>query len=199
MLPINVMFMGRSGSGKDTQADLLRKALEERDGIKSVLYIYTGAHLRSIMYDTDTLTGYLIKEKVMVAGDKAPDFLAIWAWAKDCIYKLQEHHHVILSSSPRTVLEAKVLDDAFTFYYRMNVYPIYLNVSRKEAFERLRSRGRFDDTDETINNRLDYFEKWVMPTIEYYRTESKNRLIEIDGNAHDVEKIHYDILKSIGI
>jgi adenylate kinase family enzyme len=87
------------------------------------------------------------------------------AWAKDCIYKLEEHHHVILSSSPSTVLEATVLDDAFTFYCRMNAYPVYLNVSHKEAIERLRSRGRFDDTDQNINNRLDYFEKWIMPTI----------------------------------
>jgi adenylate kinase family enzyme len=199
MLPVNVMFIGRSGSGKDTQAELLRKALENRDSAVSILYIYTGAHLRSVMRDTNILTGNLIKENVMDAGNKAPDFLAIWAWAKEFIYRLQEHHNVILSSSPRTVFEAKILDEAFAFYSRSNVCPIYLKVSRDEAFKRLRNRGRFDDTDETINKRLDYFEKWVMSTIEYYRTESKNRLIEIDGNPHDIEKIHHDILRAIGI
>lgn len=192
------MIIGYSGCGKDTQAGLIQKLLEEREGNDSVLYVYTGAHLREAE-KLGTHTARLITEKIMRIGAKAPDFLAIWAWANDIIANLKEDHHLILSSSPRTVLESKVMDDAFEFYGRKNVFPIYLNVARKEAFDRLKARGRFDDTDEAINNRLDYFEKFVLPAVEYYRKESKNKLIEIDGNPRDPQKIHEDVKRALGL
>lgn len=192
------MVIGYSGCGKDTQAGLVQRFLEERDGKGSVLYVYTGAHLRDVE-KLGTYTAKLITEKIMKVGAKAPDFLAVWAWAQDIISNLKEGHHLILSSSPRTVLEAKIIDDAFRFYGRENVYPIYLNVNRREAFDRLKARKRFDDTDEAINHRLDYFERDVLPAVEYYRAESKNKLIEIDGNPRDPEQIHKVIKEAIGL
>ena len=192
----NILFIGFSGSGKDTQAHLVENVLRERSGKDSVLYIYTGEHLREAVKKGGH-TGQYIQKKVMEAGNKAPDYLAIWAWGNDLVHKMLPEHHLIFSGSPRTRLEAVVLDDAFVFYDRPHVYPIYLNVARDEAFRRLKERKRADDTDDTINNRLDYFERIVIPAVEYYRSESVNGLIEIDGNPHDQEKIHQDILRAI--
>lgn len=191
-------FMGFSGSGKDAQAALLRQALEKKYGEHSVLYVYTGENLRNAI-KSGTYTARLIKEKVMDVGAKAPDFLAIWAWGQSFISALQEGQHILLSSSPRTLLEAKVLDDAASFYGTHKVYPIYLNVAREEAVSRLKARGRFDDIDETINARLSWFEAHVHPAIEYYRRESKNKLIEIDGNPRDPQKIHEAIKQAVGL
>ncbi|MBI4114786.1 MAG: nucleoside monophosphate kinase [Candidatus Niyogibacteria bacterium] len=203
---MNVMFMGLPGSGKDTQAEFLQKILEERDGKGSVLYIYTGARLRKTE-KSGTYTAGLITEKIMKKGAKAPDFLAIWVWAQSFVSELKKDNHIILSSSPRTLHEAKALDDAFAFYNREYVFPIYLNISLHEASERLSKvvdRGgsddvRIDDVPETINKRLAWFETFVRPAIEYYRTESKNKLIEIDGNPHDPERIHQEIRRAIGL
>ncbi|MDP2677038.1 MAG: nucleoside monophosphate kinase [bacterium] len=194
----NLMILGYSGSGKDTQAALVQQVLEKRDGEGSVLYVYTGANLR----EAETWRTYnsrLITEKIMNKGAKAPDFLAIWAWAEDIMRNLKENQHIILSSSPRTILEAKTLDDMFAFYERENVYPVYLNVKREEAYNRLLARERSDDTPEIINNRFDYFGEYVLPAVDYYRTESKHALIEIDGNSHDEQKIHEEIKKAIGL
>ena len=194
----NVLFIGFSGSGKDTQAHLLENVLRERGGKDSVLYIYTGEHLREAV-KRGGHTGQYIQKKVMEAGNKAPDYLAIWAWGNDLVYKMSPEHHLVFSGSPRTKLEAIALDDAFVFHDRPHVYPIYLNVARDEAFRRLKERKRADDTDDTINNRLDYFERVVIPAVEYYRSESVHGLIEIDGNPQDQEKIHQNILKAIGL
>lgn len=194
----NVLFIGFSGSGKDTQAHLLENVLREKNGRDNVLYIYTGESLRDAV-KRGGHTGQYIQKKVMEAGDKAPDYLAIWAWGSDLVYKLSPEHHLIFSGSPRTRLEAIALDDAFVFHDRPFVYPIYLNVGRDEAFRRLKERKRADDTDETINNRLNYFERVVIPAVDYYRSGSRHKLIEIDGNPHDQEKIHQGILKAIGL
>lgn len=196
--PYNVLFIGRSGSGKDTQAELLQKTLEGRFGEGSVLYIYTGEHLRELSEKhEEVFIAKLLKEKVMDVGGKAPDFLACWAWSEDIIYKLKSGQHTIFSSSPRTALEAKVMDEMFEFFDRKNVFPILVDVAREEAFWRLKNRGRADDTDQGINARLDFYEKYVAPVPEYYETESPNKLIRIDGNPRDIQKIHQDILKAL--
>ncbi len=71
----------------------------------------------------------------MKGGNKAPDFIAIWAWAKELIYSAKPNQHIIFDGSPRTPLEAKALDEALEFYERKNVKPILIDVSQEEARE----------------------------------------------------------------
>ena len=196
--PITVFFIGYSGCGKDTQAGLLQKFLEKRDGLGSVLYIYTGDELRKFA-EGSSYTAKKIKNDILEVGGKAPDFLAIYAWAEVFNKNFKPEHHLLFSSSPRTAIEAQILDEAMGFYGREKVYPVFLNVSREEAFSRLKKRGRSDDTDEVIRSRLDFFDREVRPALEYYKTQIKNKLVDIDGNPHDENKIHEDILKALAL
>ncbi|MBI2628077.1 MAG: nucleoside monophosphate kinase [Candidatus Niyogibacteria bacterium] len=196
---LNFIFIGRSGSGKGTQAELLKKHLEEKYGPDSVLYIYTGAKLRELVGQKEFLTARLVDEKVMKAGAKAPDFLAVWAWASRFIQEMDEKKNLIVDGSPRTILEAKMLDESFLFYGRKKVFPVFIDVSREEATRRMKKRGRPDDTAERIENRLAYYEKYVRPALDYYKTESKNKIIQIDGNPLDPELIHQNVLKAVGL
>ncbi len=196
---LNLIFIGKSGAGKGTQAGLMKEFLEKRDNEGSVFYIYTGEHLRSLIKNNPDLeTSKLVDEKVMKGGNKAPDFIAIWAWAKELIYSAKPFQHIIFDGSPRTPLEVKALDEALEFYERKNVKPILIDVSPEEARLRMLKRGRKDDTEKQIKNRLAYYEKYVVPAIEYYRNESKNGLIVIDGNSHDIIAIHINILVALG-
>ncbi|MEK7121958.1 MAG: nucleoside monophosphate kinase, partial [Patescibacteria group bacterium] len=196
---LNFIFIGRSGSGKGTQAELLKKHLEEKNGPDSVLYVYTGAKLRELTGQKESLTARLVDEKVMKAGDKAPNFLAVWAWGSRFIQEMDEKRHLILDGSPRTIMEAKMLDEAFLFYGRKKVFPLFIDVSEEEVTRRMKKRSRADDTDERIKNRLAYYEEYVLPAVKYYRKESKNKLIRIDGNPLDPELIHQNILKAVGL
>ncbi len=196
---LNFIFFGRSGSGKGTQAEFLKKYLEEKYGANSVLYVYTGAKLRELVDQKEFLTARLVDEKVMKAGAKAPDFLAVWAWGERLVKEMDEKKHLIVDGSPRTIMEAKMLDEAFLFYGRKKIFPLLIDVSREEAARRMKKRGRADDTDEQIKSRLAYYEEYVLPAVEYYGKESKNKLIRIDGNPLDRELIHQNILKAAGL
>ena len=196
--PIMVFFIGLSGSGKDEQAGRLQAALEARDGEKSALYIYTGEILRTLV-KTGSFVGQWVGENVMKTGAKAPDSLAVWAWQQALNEKFTGREHLLFSSSPRTVLEAQVFDDFAKAFGFARVYPIFLDVDRTVAFQRLMDRKRADDTPETINSRLDYFEVQVRPALDYFRGKSKHRLIVIDGNPTDRQKIHQDILKALNL
>ena len=196
--PTVFLFMGLSGSGKDTQAGLVRELLEKRDGPDSVLWLSTGDALRNIL-KSGGYTGNLIDKKILGAGAIAPPFLATLLWAEKAVKELEPGQHAIFPSSPRTLSEAQNLDDFAEFFDRKRVYPIFLNVERAEAFGRLKARGRADDTDETINNRLDYFARVVLPAVEYYRNESKNGLVEVDGNPNDIQLIHRRVLLATGL
>jgi adenylate kinase family enzyme len=192
--PYTFLFIGRSGCGKGTQAELLKKYLEENDK-RPVLYVYAGKRMRDLIEKENSLTSQKAKE-IMLFGGKQPDFLAIWAWSNEFVANVKENVHLIIDGSPRTIIEAMVLDEAFEFYRREIIKPIFLDVSREWARDKLLKRARFDDTEEKINNRMDYFEKYVQPAVEYYETKSKNKLVRINGEP-TIEEIHQEIIKKV--
>lgn len=194
--PLTLLLTGRSGCGKGTQADLLRGYLEKNtEG--PVLYVYAGDKMRELVEKETSLTSKLAKE-IMMSGKKQPDFLAVWSWSNELVAKLTEDTNLIIDGSPRTAIEAKVLDEAFEFYKRGNIKLILLDVSYEWASERLLARKRFDDTEERIKNRLEYFEKFVSPAIEYYEKESKNKLIRVNGEQ-SIEKVHEEIMRKLDL
>ena len=190
---IAVFFMGYSGSGKDTQADLLRQYLEKRG--ESVFWVSTGDIMREAVKQ-GTFAGRMIDKKVMKAGKFAPPFAATWAWAAGVMPHFQEGQHIVFPSSPRTLEEAHDLDD-FADFFDLRSCPLFVDVAREEAFRRLKARGRADDTDDVINHRLDTFIEKALPAVEYFRSESKNGLITIDGNPSDPLQIHDAIVKAL--
>lgn len=195
--PYNFVFIGRSGCGKGTQAALLKKFLETKSGAGSVLYVSTGDHLRNLKDHQEFYTSRFVEEKVFNAGEKAPSALGIWAWTTELIHGVTENNHVIVDGAPRTAMEAAIMDEMFDFYNRANVFHIFLNTSVEWVSEKMLKRGRFDDNPENIQHRMAYYEKHVVPTIEYFKKESKHKLVEVNGEQA-IEKVHEDIVKAIG-
>lgn len=123
------IFIGRSGSGKGTQIDLLSKKLKEDNPEIGINYISTGKILRKF-WEEDSFSNKLSKE-ILNKGDLQPEFLVIYLWGKDLIEDMKGNEHLILDGTPRRLNEAEVLDSAIKFYQRENPTVVYLNVSRE--------------------------------------------------------------------
>ena len=192
--PLVFLLMGRSGCGKGTQAKLLIKYLKDNN-FAETLYVYTGERLRNFAEKEENFAARLAKSK-MKDGDLLPSFLAVWLWSGALIEGVKENNNVIMDGSPRTLLEALMMDDAMEFYGRSDVVPIFLETSEEWSTQKMLGRGRSDDNLKSIKKRMAYFEKSVAPVIDYYEKESKHKLIKVNGEQ-SVEDVHREILEKV--
>jgi len=190
-----VIFVGRSGCGKGTQADLFKNRIHQTDEDKNhILYVETGEHFRKFIRG-DNFSSELSR-KIYENDERQPNFIACWMWANVLIDELDEGMHLVFDGAPRARPEAEILTTALNFYHRENPVVVYLNVSREWSEERLLARGRSDDkTLAKITKRLNWFDKDVMPAIEYFRKDSFYRFLEINGEQ-SIEKVHADIVSA---
>ena len=187
------IFFGASGSGKGTQAKLLKKYLEETD-TRKIAYIETGNRFREF----NDKPGYLpskISETVNNGG-LLPVCLSVWNWTNAFFDELEENTHIILDGSPRRQLELPVLESALDFLNYDDVHIISLDVPRELLVDRLTSRDRNDDNTEQINRRLDWFMSEVQPMLDYYSENPRYKFHDIDGSK-TVEQIQQEILTKI--
>lgn len=192
--PHTFIFFGRSGCGKGTQAKLLTKYLDETTDRKT-LYVETGARFREFADDANNFTSSLTRE-VMAEGKLMPEFLPIWVWADALVRGFTGEEHLVLDGLSRRAHEAPILHAALSFYKREHPFVVYINVSRERAFDMLKKRGRGDDTDDSINRRLDWFDENVLPAIKYFQNNSYFQFIEINGEQ-TIEEVHAELMGKI--
>ena len=165
------IFLGAPGVGKGTMAALLAK---END----MIHISTGEIFREAIKN-ETKLGIKVKQ-IIDAGDYVPDELtnAIVAEAIDNL----GNKGYILDGFPRTINQVEFLEKN---------YPVdkafLLEAPKDSVIKRLLSRGRSDDTEETIKNRINVYETETKPLINFY-TE-KNILVSVDSSGSIEENL----------
>ncbi len=192
--PLTFVFIGQSGSGKGTQADLIQKYLEKKDPKREIFHLETGKRFRQFI--KKNLFASRLSSKIYQKGGLHPEFLAVWMWADLMVNNLEENQHMLIDGSPRKLHEAHVLDSAFEFFGRHKPFIIYLNISDQEVMRRLLKRKRLDDNEDDIKNRISWYHSDVWPTIEYYRENKKYNFLDIDGSK-DSKEVHSEIIKAI--
>jgi adenylate kinase family enzyme len=192
-----VIFIGPSGSGKGTQADLFKNWIHRRDPEKNpILYVETGERFRQFIRSEGYSSS--LSKKVYDKDERQPDFIACWMWGNVLIEELDENSHLVFDGAARSKPEAMVLTTALRFYEREKTTVIYLDVSSKWSEKHLLSRGRFDDVNiSKIDKRLEWFEKDTKPAIEYFKSDPFYRVIEVNGEQA-IEKVHQDIIDAYG-
>jgi adenylate kinase len=183
------IILGRSGSGKGTQAHLL----EEK--ISPCLYVKTGELFRALA-QRDTFIGRKVN-KILLSGVLPQQWLAEFLWQGELISRIiTGQENIIFDGMPRRLDEAKELDEMLEWLERKNLNVILLDISREEAKARLLKRLRSDDVSSAIDKRLDWFEAEVMPVVEYYK--ASGRLIIVDGIG-SIEEIFERIIKVLNL
>lgn len=188
-----VIFIGRSGCGKGTQGDLLKEWIHQNDHIKNqILYVESGNNFRQFIRGDNLSAKQALN--IYEKDERQPDFLACCLWGQSLINDLDKDMHLIFDGAPRSLPEAVLVTSALDFYEREEPRVIFIDVSRKWSEERLLARGRTDDrTLSKINKRLDWFDKDVVPAIEFFRNNPRYKFLEIDGEQ-TIEKVHQEIL-----
>lgn len=191
-----IIFIGRSGSGKGTQAEKLRGFLELYDTRKT-FHLEAGHRFRSFIAEENYSS--LLARKISEDGGLQPEFLSIWAWAGELINSVDKHDHLMIDGTPRREIEAKILESAFDFYGRNNVEVVYINVSKKWAMDRMKKRGRADDKElADVEARMEWFERDVSRVLDYYRSHKNHKFHEINGEQ-SIEKVYLDIITALGL
>lgn len=170
--PITFIFLGPPGSGKGTQAQILADELD-------ILHISTGEILRQAIADRTPLGEKA--QSYMDRGELVPDELLL-----DLIQERLTHPDAskgwILDGFPRNVAQASFLDRLLEKIELAADHIINLAVPAETLVERLLSRGRKDDSEDTIRRRLVVYEEQTAPVIDYYQQQGK--LATVDGDRH---------------
>lgn len=193
--PNTFIFYGPSGSGKGTQAELLSSYLEENTPQATVLHVYPGKLLRGFTKDFDTYTSKLTKQ-VMEKGGLLPAFIPIWAWTNFLIHNFSGSEHLIFDGVARKKKEVNVLEGALNFFEIEKPFVIYLDVSNDWARDKLLKRGRSDDNEDDIKNRLKWFDEQVLSLLDYYKENEYYNFLDINGEQ-TIEQVHQDIKEQI--
>jgi adenylate kinase len=187
---LNIVFFGRPGSGKGTQSE---KVIEKY----GLLHISTGDLLREEVA-AQTELGKQAKA-IMDTGELVSDKIVI-GMIRNKIEEHQDGPGFIFDGFPRTVDQARELRKALTDYDERVGVMISLEVSREELVKRLLKRGeetgRSDDKLETINNRIDVYNRQTIPVTYYYDKMHKHAAVEGTGS---VDKIFDRIVEVIAI
>lgn len=193
--PRTIIFFGRSGCGKGTQAGLLIDSFTKSDPKRKIVYIETGKKFREFMQE-DSYSAHLTKG-LMESGGLLPEFLPIWMWTDHMVKNLSTEEHLILDGLCRRSSESLVLDSAIQFYQRKSPAVIHLDVSREWSRKHLLARGRADDIKWNIDERLTWYDTNVIPAMDFFRQNSHYQFFDINGER-SIEHVHEDILKAIG-
>lgn len=178
-----LIIFGPPGVGKGTQAELLAKKLE-------LDHISTGAILREAV-SAETELGKRAKE-IMDRGDLVPDEI-MNGIVKETLSKVSSKGF-ILDGYPRTVVQAEALSGIFDDLGMKNVKVINLKADESEIVGRLLKRGRSDDTEETIKNRLKVYFDSTAPVKDFY--DKKGIVLEAEGMG-DIEEINGSLMQII--
>ena len=184
---IKVVFLGPPGAGKGTQAVRIAKKY-------NVPHISTGDILRAAVKEGTEL-GKLAKS-YMDRGELVPDDVIIGIIRERLSQPDVRERGFILDGFPRTIAQAEALDELLAKMELPLDKVIYLNVDDEEIVKRLLARGRADDTEEVIRNRLKVYREQTAPLVDYY-TE-KGLLVEIYG-VGEIEEITKKIEESLGL
>ena len=101
----------------------------------------------------------------------------------------QKKNKLIFDGYPRSLDQAKNLDNLLNDSEQKIGFVFYLNVNKKTIVERLEKRKfiekRTDDNLDTILKRYDTYMETTKPVLDYY--SKKNNFREIDGSVNITE------------
>lgn len=178
-----LLFLGPPGAGKGTQANLFCK----KYGLN---HLSTGDLLRDEVSSRSALG--LKAAEVMNKGELVSDELVL-SIVEGRLASIKKGW--LLDGFPRNVNQANSLKSLLERINQPLEAVVLIKVADDYLIKRLLERGRQDDNEEVIINRLNIYREKTSPLIDLYANEGI--LEEIEGNA-DIDVVFSCIEKSLG-
>lgn len=173
---LKIVLLGAPGTGKGTQSE---KLVAEY----GVPQISTGDLLRTAVAEQTEL-GQKAKA-AMDAGELVSDDIVV-GMIQERLNEPDAAQGFILDGFPRSLAQAEALDELLNQLNRPLQRVVHLQVDDEEIVKRLMARGRADDSEETIRNRLNVFQQQTRPLVEHYQ---KQGLLASVKGVGDIEEI----------
>jgi len=212
-VPITIILMGIQGSGKGTQAQLLKERL-------GFVGLDAGHLLRKKSQESSEI-GRKISE-ILASGQLIPNEITA-PIVLDELIKIDERKPLVIDGFPRTKENADSLEDMLlTSGRKSSAVVVNINLAEESAIGRLASRKvcsncgkifgstelllcdncggelkkRSDSSEEATRKRLQWHWTSVNPIIEQYRHQYP--FYDIDGNQ-PVEQVYQSIVTALGL
>jgi adenylate kinase len=185
---MRIVLLGPPGSGKGTQATLLKNRLQ-------VPHISTGDLLRAAVAAGTPLG--LKAKAAMDAGELVSDELML-GLIEERLGVDDVKAGYILDGYPRNLAQARALDEVLARLELPVEKALSLIVDEDQIVERLAKRakeeGRSDDTETVVRNRLEVYRQQTAPVAGHYR--DGGLLVEVDGIG-SIEQINQRLTDAI--
>ena len=171
---MRLVLLGPPGAGKGTQAEKLAEKL-------GIPQISTGELFRHNIGNGTKLG--LEAKRYLDAGDLVPSELTNQL-VDDRLNDPDVAGGFILDGYPRAVEQAKALHAMLDRRGLELDAVVEFRVSEDLLFDRLKGRGRADDTDDVIHNRMKVYRDETAPLLDYYSDELKT--VDAVGTVDEV-------------
>ena len=175
-----LVFLGPPGVGKGTAAEKIVASL-------GFHWLSTGDMLREAQRSGSPF-GQRVTEYID-SGRLVPDELII-ELVEGEIATLAPSTRLLLDGFPRTLPQAIALDENLERHDNQVDLVIELQADQDDLVRRIRGRsqtdGRTDDTLETLQQRLEEFDRETAPLTAYYQNQGKLQVIDARGSPGKV-------------
>ncbi|MEB3224558.1 MAG: adenylate kinase [Synechococcus sp.] len=171
-----LIFLGPPGAGKGTQAQILAESC-------GIPHISTGEILREAIASQTELgqkaQGFVDR------GELVPDSL-ILDLIRERLQQSDAQQGWILDGFPRNVSQAEFLSGLLAELNQSCDVALNLEVPDSTLVERLLSRGRKDDNQDTIRRRLEVYREQTAPVIDFYQNQGALKSVDGDRPLEEV-------------
>ena len=187
---MNVIIFGPPGAGKGTQAKYLVNKLNS-------FQVSTGDMLREEIKKNTTIGKNIINN--MNEGKFVDDEI-VNKLLENVIFDPNKMNKLIFDGYPRTINQAKNLDNLLNKSNQKIDFIFFLNVKKDSIIKRIEKRKilekRSDDDSETILKRYDTYMDVTKPVLDFY--SKKENYHEIDGSL-EIDNISQKIAEILNV